>query len=140
MTEDGTTPAEEWEVGTKTLEVQQENGKPFRLTVPKASRVTFGPWSPPSKDGAYDRQGRALTGTLRVYAPGPKTSDNVLAVFSGVTGFRDLSIDYSEQVAVEVGSIVWNSDKRGYSREEKVTRDEKWEPKGLPSGDDKDDL
>jgi len=47
-------------------------------------------------------------------------------VFSGVTGFRDMSIEYAEQVAVEVGSIMWNSDKRGYSREVKVQRDEQW--------------
>jgi hypothetical protein len=114
---------------TKTLEVQRADGKPpFRITVPKASRVTFGPWSPQTgatPEGARYSD-RALVGTLRVYAPGPKTSDNVLAVFSGVAGFRDLSIEYAEQVAVEVGSIMWNSDKRGYSREVKVTRDEQW--------------
>jgi len=127
---------------TKTLEVETEGRKPFRVTIPKDSRVTFGPWSPPSKDGSYDRAGRALTGTLRIYAPGPKTSDNVLAVFSGVTGFRDLSIEYAEQVAVEVGSIVWNSDKSGYTREEKVKRDEKWEPRQVGAGikDEEDDL
>ena len=53
--------------GTKTLEVQRESGTPFRVTVPKASRVTFGPWSPPSSKEGFDRQGRALTGTLRIF-------------------------------------------------------------------------
>lgn len=126
------------ETATKTLEVQRESGSPFRVTVPKAARVTFGPWSPPSKDGqTYDRAGRALTGTLRIYEPGPKTSENVLAVFSGVTGFRDLSIEYAEQTAVEVGSVVWNSDKRGYTREVKVSREEQWgdTPKAVGPGD-----
>jgi hypothetical protein len=134
-----TDPIEE-EVGTKTLEVSRESGAPFRVTVPKASRVTFGPWSPPSSKEGFDRQGRALTGTLRIYEPGPKSADACLAVFSGVTGFRDTSIDFEEQVAVEVGSIVWNSDKRGYTREEKVTRDEKWERKAVGPGKDEDDL
>ena len=121
--------------GTKTLEVQRETGSPFRVTVPKGSRVTFGPWSPPTGKEGFDRGGRALTGTLRIYEPGPKSADACLAVFSGVTGFRDLSVDYSEQVAVEVGSIVWNSDKKGYSREVKVTRDEQWgdQPTQIPA-------
>jgi hypothetical protein len=120
---------------TKTLEVQRESGAPFRVTVPKGSRVTFGPWSPPTGKESFDRGNRALSGTLRIYEPGPKSADACLAVFSGVTGFRDLSIEYAEQVAVEVGSIVWNSDKSGYSREEKVHRDETWgEPKAVGPG------
>ena len=130
MMDENTEPVVE---GTKTLEVQRESGTPFRVTVPKASRVTFGPWSPPTGKEGFDRQGRSLTGTLRIYEPGPKSADACLAVFSGVTGFRDLSIEYSEQVAVEVGSIMWNSDKRGYTREVKVSRDEQWaEQKPVP--------
>lgn len=41
-------------------------------------------------------------------------------------GFRELSLDYSEQVAKEEGAVIWNSDKDGYQRQEKMQRTEAW--------------
>ncbi len=54
------------------------------------------------------------------------TGASVLAVFSGVTGYRDMSIEYDEMVAREEGAILWNSDRDGYKREEKVKRSTTW--------------
>lgn len=93
----------------------------FKITVPADAKITFGPWSPPTK--GFDGNRESLKGTLRVYQ---KTKDNILACFSGVTGFRDLSMNYAEQVAKEEGAIIWKDDKDGYKREEKVSRVAEW--------------
>jgi len=100
--------------------------KTFKITVPDDSRVTFGPWSPPTGSEKYATSDRALVGTLRVYQGTPKSSENVIAVFSQVTGFRDLSLEYAEEVAKEEGATIWKSDKNGYEREEKVSRKKEW--------------
>ncbi len=100
--------------------------KTFKIKIPDDARVTFGPWSPPTgKERTYDQTGRSLVGTLRIYE-NAKASSSILAVFSGVRGYRDLSLDYDEETAREEGAIIWKSDKRGYYREEKVTRDSDW--------------
>lgn len=96
--------------------------KTFKITVPDDAKITFGPFSPPGKMGYTGSQERAV-GTLRVYQ---KTKDNIIAVFAGVKGFRDLSLDYEEEVAREEGAIIWKSDKDGYKREEKVQRASEW--------------
>lgn len=95
-----------------------EGKKVFRVTIPDDARLTFGPWSPPTGD-KYNVNEKALSGTLRVYKGGTtKSAENILAVFSGVTGFRDLStVDVSERVATEEVRTVWKSDARGYSQE-----------------------
>jgi len=96
--------------------------KNFKITIPDEAKVTFGPWSPPTEGAKYqDRSDRALAGTLRVYETA-KQGASVLAVFSGVTSFRDSVIDYQEEVAREEGAILWKSDHEGYRREEKVKR------------------
>ena len=97
--------------------------KTFKITIPAGSKITFGPWSPPNKSTGYESGREALKGTLRVYLG---SKDNIIACFSGVTGFRDLSMDYAEQVAKEEGAIIWKSDKDGYKREEKVRRAQTW--------------
>jgi hypothetical protein len=100
--------------------------KTFKITVPDEAKITFGPWSPPTGEGKYSPvSDKALNGTLRVYASAEAKS-SILAVFSGVTGYRDLSIDYEEEVAREEGAIIWKSDKDGYKREEKVSRETDW--------------
>lgn len=107
-----------------------ESDKDFRITIPDNAKVTFGPFSPPGKDS--DRynprsEGRAK-GTLRVYEGGKtKATESILACFTGVYGFRDVSqVEYAEKVAVEEGATVWKSDQNGYQREEKVKRAEAW--------------
>lgn len=93
--------------------------KVLRVTIPDDARVTFGPWSPPTGETKYGVTEKALNGTLRIYKGGTtKATENILAVFSGVTGFRDLSaIDVSERVATEEVRTVWKSDAKGYSQE-----------------------
>lgn len=112
--------------------------KTFRIMVPDDAKITFGPFSPPQRSdrgGGYAGDpGRAI-GTLRIYH---KTKDNIIAVFSGVRGFRDLSMDYMEEVAKEEGATIWKSDRDGYSREEKLSRQREWvDPaKQLGEGED----
>jgi len=109
--------------------------KTFRITVPDEAKITFGPWSPPTGEGKYQVTEKALNGTLRVYE-NAKTGAGILAVFSGVTGFRDTAIEYAEEVAREEGAIIWKSDKDGYQREEKVSRKTDWLSPSLTAGDD----
>ncbi len=104
-----------------TRELLVFGDKVFKISIPDDSKVTFGPWSPPSPNSKYT----SLVGTLRVYK-GSKTTENILAVFSGVTGFRELSLEYSEQIAKEEGATIWKSDNNGYSRQENVNRSYEW--------------
>lgn len=120
----------------RQLLVMQDGNKEFRITVPDEARLTFGPWSPGgSKDDRYSNTPAALKGTLRVYAGKSETS-GVIGVFSGVTGYRDLSvIDYEEKTTIETGSVVWKSDKKGYFEEKKINRDESWDDPQLTAGE-----
>jgi hypothetical protein len=99
-----------------------EGRKRFIITVPDDATVTFGPWSPPNasslKQGYEDRHER-LRGTLRIYKG--KSKSDILACFSDVTSFRDMDIEYAEEVMVEKGETVWHSDEKGYHRESKVS-------------------
>jgi hypothetical protein len=97
--------------------------KTFKITVPDDAKVTFGPFSPPSGDRQNWAQSGKAEGTLRIYG---KTKDDILAVFAGVRGFRDLSLEYAEEVAKEEGATIWKSDRDGYKREEKVKRTREW--------------
>lgn len=129
---------------TRTLIVEAD--KDFRITIPADAKVTFGPFSPPGKaDDRYNprSEGRAK-GTLRVYEGGKtKATESILACFTGVYGFRDVSrIEFAEKVAVEEGATVWKSDQNGYQREEKVKRAEAWAeygPDGLLTTKETDD-
>lgn len=100
--------------------------KTFKITIPDGAKVTFGPWSPPTGQSRYDGSDKALSGTLRVYAPEGKSTENIIAVFSGVKGFRDLSLGYAEEVAREEGATIWKSDEHGYEREEKARSKREW--------------
>lgn len=106
----------------RTILVQRNSGPDFKISIPVNAKTTFAPWSPPSRDG-YTRTPNQLAGTLRIY----RTEKDIIAVFSGVTGFRDIDMDYEEKVIVEEGATIWKNDKNEYSRETKVTRDERWE-------------
>ena len=96
--------------------------KNFKIEVPDKCKITFGPFSPPGKMGYANNPEKAI-GTLRIYGT---SKDEILAVFAGVKGFRDLSLNYQEEVAREEGAVIWKSDKDGYSREEKVQRQKEW--------------
>lgn len=94
--------------------------KTFRLGLPDDVRVTFAPFSPPTKGQDWNRDARA--GTLRIY----RGRDDIIAVFSGVSGFRDLSLVYAEQVAEMKGDTNWRDDQGGYAQQSNVTRREVW--------------
>lgn len=116
----------------KTILVQAD--KKFKITVPDDVKITFGPWSPGRKDKttAFDVSAVNNGGTLRVY----DATGNILCCFAHVTSFRDISLDYSEQVVVEEGATIWNSDQSGYKREHKQAAREEWvsEPKRISNG------
>lgn len=119
---------------SRTLLISFEGGKEAKAIVPEDSKLTFGPWSPGG--GTADKYGnstKALTGTLRVYR-GKTDTSGVIGVWSGVTGYRDLSmIDYAEKTTIETGTSVWKSDKRGYETKTSIQRDEEWDQ--LSAGD-----
>lgn len=112
---------------TRELLVEGES-EDFKISIPDDARVTFGPFSPPTKnEDRYDNT-KKLAGTLRVYSKGTKTTENILAVFTRVTGFRDLSkVDYAKKVAVQEGSTMWKSDQNGYVVEERMNQSEAWQ-------------
>ena len=101
-----------------------EGDKTFKIGVPDETKITFGPWSPPrDPTSKYGGDEGGKRGTLRVYQG---SKENILACFSGVKSFRDLSVTYTELIAKEEGAVIWKSDDKGYEREEKITRDQQW--------------
>jgi hypothetical protein len=112
--------------------------KTFKIVVPDDAKITFGPFSPPTAGGRdqWYQSGRA-TGTLRIYKG---SKENIIGVFTGVHGFRDLSLEYAEEVAREEGATIWKSDEHGYMREDKRSGSREWiavTPPALPpSGED----
>lgn len=103
---------------TRVLLVQANPN--FKITIPADAKVTFAPFSPPSRnDRGYSNSFNPV-GTLRIYKG---SKENVIGVFTGVEGFRDITnIQYAEEVAREEGAILWKADEGGYQREEKVSR------------------
>lgn len=125
----------------RTLLVQRSGDKEFQLDIPENTIVTFGPWSPgTSSPKGYGASDAALSGTIRVYR-GSKSRGDVIAVFSGVKSYRDISVvSYREKVAVEEGATVWKSDRNGYERTERVHRKEDWtDTQLLTAGAETDD-
>ncbi len=88
-----------------------KSGK-FRVTIPADAKVTFAKVNPQA-DRGYDQ-----TYAIRIY----KTENNQLAVFTGVTGFRDLSLAIEREVISETGSVSWTSSEDGTSRQESTKR------------------
>lgn len=108
--------------------------KTFKITIPDDAKVTFAPFSPPTKDRGYGGNLERAVGTLRVYQG---TEKNILACFSGVEGFRDLSLGYAEEVAKEEGATIWKDDEEGYVRSSTVSRRKEWiDVPELEPGDD----
>jgi hypothetical protein len=110
--------------------------KKFRIKIPDDAELTFGPWSPPtSRESNYTpRDVESRRGTLRVYSA-KKTE--ILAVFAGVTSFRDVSsIEYEEETIRLEGQAVWKSDEHGYRTESAENRKYEWTPDRaeLPEG------
>lgn len=109
----------------------------FKISIPDDAKVTFGPWSPPPKDRS-GWQNEERRGTLRIYKNEGAKENGILACFAGVTGFRDLSIGYAEEVAREEGATIWKSDEHGYMREDKRSGSREWVVPTLPAPADDD--
>ena len=120
---------------SRTLLVTKTDGKEAKITIPDDIRITFGPWSPPSAKSDNSNYGqRALAGTLRIYRGATKASESIILVMTDVEGFREIPvIDYLEKVTVEKGATMWESDTKGYVREEKVQRTDEWVTAELPA-------
>lgn len=106
--------------------------KTFRISVKDDAKITFGPWAPQQKKSGHEAfmENNSRGGTLRIY-----DGVNIIAVFSGVTSYRDMAIDYSEMVVKEEGATIWKSDHNGYERENKVSSKKEWiEPKLIANG------
>jgi hypothetical protein len=103
--------------------------KTFKIDIPDDAKITFGPFSPPSRVDGYGSRPERAIGTLRIYQG---SKENIVALFAGVSGFRDLSLGYAEEVAKEEGATIWKSDERGYEREEKIARTKEWVAPELP--------
>jgi hypothetical protein len=50
-----------------------------------------------------------------------------------VQGFRDLTMEYAEEIAVEEGATIWKSDAEGYVREDKIQQSREWVEPSLPA-------
>lgn len=109
---------------SRTLLVWGE--KEFQVEVPDDAKVTFGPFSPPPT-GGYVRGGGSPVGTLRIYK-GTKATENVVAVFSGVAGFRDESLGYAERPSVTAKKA------EHYFSYEEMSDDDKADLAGLIAG------
>ena len=108
----------------ETRELLVFGPKTFRIKIPADAKITFGPFSPPTSAGKdnWMASGRAV-GTLRIYKG---SKENIIGVFTDVQGFRDLSLDYMEEVVREEGATIWKSDEHGYMREEKTEATKTW--------------
>jgi hypothetical protein len=111
--------------------------KTFKIKVSDDSKITFAPFSPPRSNDARGFGGgdRSSVGTLRIYAE--NNEKKIIAVFAGVRGFRDLGLEYMEEVAREEGAILWKSDEKGYTREDKRSAKREWISPELPPAEDK---
>lgn len=107
----------------ETRELLVFGDKTFRIRIPTDAKVTFAPFSPPTREHGFGGNPDRAVGTLRIYKG---SKENCIGVFTGVKGFRDLSMEYAEEVAREEGAVIWKSDKDGYQREEKVQRSADW--------------
>jgi len=122
-------------------ELLVEGKKTFRIKIPDDARVTFGPFSPPTAEKGYGNE-KSLSGTLRVYSKGTKATENILAVFTDVRGFRDQSqVEYEERVATEEVRTVWKSDQHGYKSEVASKTKAAWvDPVLIESGEEEEEV
>jgi hypothetical protein len=114
---------------TRTILVSRSGSEPdFMIRIPINAKTTFAPFSPPSRDG-YARTPDQLAGTLRIY----RTEKDIIAVFSQVTGFRDIDMEYTEKVTtITREETVWKNDKGEFETTAKARREEEWLEDDVP--------
>ena len=117
---------------SRTILVQETDGK-FQIEIPDDAELTFGPWSPPTKEDRGFRSDEQRRGTLRVYS---HKKAEILACFAGVTSFRDVSrVSYRREVVQLKGETLWESDEHGYQTSSREKRERAWVPELHDSGD-----
>lgn len=94
-------------VGKRMLQVHDPKSD-FRLEIPADSKVTFGPAIPAEKTRRMMEGGMDVY-ALRVYN-GPTEKHGLLAVFPGVTGFRDLGAITVQRPTQGVDGMEWIDD------------------------------
>ena len=97
-------------LAARLLQVHDADGD-FRVEVPGESKITFGPAIPMSSKGTrmHLPEGSQVY-ALRVYK-GPTERAGLLAVFPGITGFRDLGLVKVHRPArAEGGEMGWVED------------------------------
>ena len=100
------------ERGTRTLLVDDWDGT-FELTVPSEAKVTFGPSVPgATRQGGNARGGIPFTSApnrmeyaLRVY-DGPTEKSGLLAIYTGVHGFRDQTVRFLRTTSHQSGVMI----------------------------------
>lgn len=106
-------------VKSRTLLCMGSEGE-FKITIPEGARVTFGPNVPfTPRANAYASPDRGYS--LRVYEG--KGNDTLIAVFSNVASFRDITLPHAKLVVREAGKSMWKSDENGYEVSESVSRE-----------------
>jgi len=93
-----------------------------RITLPAGSRITFGPTIPYQKKDSYGQEHKGYS--LRVYSS--SATDSLIAVFCGISSFRDITIPVEKLIIREAGKSVWKSDEHGYKVENEVQKEGKW--------------
>jgi hypothetical protein len=94
----------------------------LKITVPSSWKVTFGPIVPGKSDNRRGYGAYEAPNCLRFY----ESNDKQRAIFTGVTGFRDLSIKV-EKMIVEIAKV--SESKKTNNKENSsasVEYDEKW--------------
>ena len=106
-------------VELKSILFTTVDGKEHRVDVPKGAKLTFGPAVPyaPKTQQAVYMASHAQGYALRIY-----DGTMLLACFTGVAEFRDLSITKATVVVRESGKTVWKSDESGFSVSTEGTR------------------
>lgn len=104
----------------RILQLIKGDDSELRIEIPKTARVTFGPSVPYTpKNGFGQHQGSGYS--LRVYED--TTQNSLVAVFSNIVSFRDLTIPCFKAIVKESGQTLWKSDEEGYQVETKVKKE-----------------
>lgn len=112
-------------VKPRTLMIQMKDDE-YRVTIPAGARVTFGPTIPYQKKSKNGYASESHDGySLRVYEN--EKNDSLIAVFSGVSSFRDIAIPHAKLIIRESGKSVWKSDEEGYKVEHEIKKEQTFE-------------